>query len=128
MKLLLDTCTFLWAAAEPGRLPRRVADQILSEEHEVYLSAASAWEVVIKQATGRLPLPGAPDRFVRDQREAAGFLTLAIDEESVLHVSRLPALHRDPFDRLLVSQAIVHGMTILTPDPLITQYPARTTW
>jgi PIN domain nuclease of toxin-antitoxin system len=100
MKLLLDTCTFLWAIADPDRLPRRVADLILFEEHEVYLSAA----------------------------DAAGIQSLAVDEESALHVSRLAELHRDPFDRMLVSQAIVHGMTILTPDPLITQYPARTTW
>jgi PIN domain nuclease of toxin-antitoxin system len=128
MKLLLDTCTFLWAIGEPDRLPGRVADLILSEAHEVYFSAASAWEVVIKHAIGRLFLPDLPDRFVRDQREAAGFLPLPIDEESALHVSRLPALHRDPFDRLLVSQAIVHGMTILTPDPLIARYPARTSW
>jgi PIN domain nuclease of toxin-antitoxin system len=128
MKLLLDTCTFLWAIADPDRLPRRVGELILAEEHDVYLSAASAWEVVIKHATGRLQLRDAPDRFVRDQRDAAGILSLPIDEESALHVSRLAALHRDPFDRLLVSQAIVHGMTILTPDPLITQYPARTSW
>jgi PIN domain nuclease of toxin-antitoxin system len=128
MKLLLDTCTFLWAIAAPDRLPRRVADLILFEEHDVYLSAASAWEVVIKHGTGRLHLREAPDRFVRDQRETAGILSLPIDEESALHVSRLAPLHRDPFDRLLVSQAIVHGMTILTPDPLITQYPARTSW
>ena len=128
MKLLLDTCTFLWAIAEPDRLPRRVADLILFEEHEVYLSAASAWEIVVKHARGRLHLQAPPDRFVRDQRDAAGIQSLAVDEESALHVSRLAALHRDPFDRMLVSQAIVHGMTILTPDPLITQYPARTTW
>jgi PIN domain nuclease of toxin-antitoxin system len=128
MKLLLDTCTFLWAIADPDRLPRRVADLILFEEHEVYLSAASAWEIIIKHARGRLQLQEPSDRFVRDQREAAGIQSLAIDEESALHVSRLAALHRDPFDRMLVSQAIVHGMTILTPDPLITQYPARTTW
>jgi PIN domain nuclease of toxin-antitoxin system len=128
MRLLLDTCTFLWAIAEPDRLPRRVADLILFEEHEVYLSAASAWEIVIKHAGGRLHLQAPPDRFVRDQRDAAGIQSLAVDEESALHVSRLAALHRDPFDRMLVSQAIVHGMTILTPDPLITQYPARTTW
>ena len=128
MKLLLDTCTFLWAIAEPDRLPRRVADLILFEEHEVYLSAASAWEIVINHARGRLHLPEPPDRFVRDQRDAAGIQSLPVDEESALHLSRLAALHRDPFDRMLVSQAIVHGMTILTPDPLITQYPARTTW
>ncbi len=128
MKLLLDTCTFLWAVAEPDRLPRRVVDLILAPGNEVFVSAASAWEIVIKTGTGRLELRGEPDRFVRDQREAAGFAPLAIDEESALHVSRLPVLHRDPFDRILVSQAIVHGLTILTPDPLVTQYPARTTW
>jgi PIN domain nuclease of toxin-antitoxin system len=76
----------------------------------------------------RLRLPGAPDRFVREQREAAGFAALPIDEESALHVWRLPALHRDPFGRLLAAQAIVHGLIILTPDPLVVQYPARTAW
>ena len=128
MKLLLDTCTFLWAVAEPDRLPRRMSEMILSPEHEVYVSASSAWEIVIKTGTGRLRLRDDADRFVREQREAAGFTALPIDEESALHVSRLPALHWDPFDRILVSQAIVHGMTILTPDPLVTQYPARTAW
>jgi PIN domain nuclease of toxin-antitoxin system len=128
VKLLLDTCTFLWAAADPDRLSRRARALFLSREHEVYLSAASAWEIAIKQATGRLPLEQPPDRFVIEQREASGVAPLPVDEESALHISRLPALHRDPFDRLLVAQAIVHGMTILTPDPLVTQYPARTTW
>ena len=78
MRLLLDTCTFLWAIAEPDRLPRRVADLILFEEHEVYLSAASAWEIVIKHARGRLHLQAPPDRFVRDQRDAAGIQSLAV--------------------------------------------------
>lgn len=128
MKLLLDTCTFLWAVSQPDRLPRRVAEQILAQDNEVFVSAASAWEIVIKAGLGHLELRGESDRFVREQREAAGFAPLAIDEESALHVSRLPVLHRDPFDRILVSQAIVHGLTILTPDPLMTQYPARTSW
>jgi PIN domain nuclease of toxin-antitoxin system len=128
VKLLLDTCAFLWAVLEPDRLSARGRELFLSPEHEVYLSAASAWEIAIKHGIGRLPLHQAPDRFVVEQREASGVAPLPIDEESALHVSRLPALHRDPFDRLLVAQAIVHGMTILTPDPLVTQYPARTTW
>jgi PIN domain nuclease of toxin-antitoxin system len=128
MKLLLDTCTFLWATSDPDKLPPRVAEMILSSGNEVYVSAASAWEIVIKAGTGRLIFRDAADRFVREQREAAGFAPLPIDEESALHVSRLPILHRDPFDRMLVSQAIVHGLTILTPDPLVTQYPARTAW
>jgi PIN domain nuclease of toxin-antitoxin system len=94
----------------------------------VFLSAASAWEIAIKHGLGRLPLPEAPERFVPAERDAHGITPLPIDEESALHLSRLPALHRDPFDRMLVSQAIVHGLTILTPDPLVTQYPARTMW
>ncbi|MDQ3420734.1 MAG: type II toxin-antitoxin system VapC family toxin [Acidobacteriota bacterium] len=128
MKLLLDTCTFLWAISEPDRLPQRVVDAILAQENEVFVSAASAWEIVIKTGTGRLELRGEADRYVHEQREAAGFAPLPIDEDSALHVSRLPVLHRDPFDRILVSQAIVHGLTILTPDPLVIQYPARTAW
>jgi PIN domain nuclease of toxin-antitoxin system len=73
-------------------------------------------------------LPDPLERFVPAMREDHGIELLAIDEESVLQTTRLPALHRDPFDRLLVCQAIVHGMTLLTPDPLVTQYPARVMW
>ena len=94
----------------------------------VRLSAASSWEIAIKHGLGRLVLPQPPEGFVPAEREAHGIAPLPIDEESTLHLSRLPALHRNPFDRLLVSQAIVHGLTIVTPDPLVTQYPARTLW
>jgi PIN domain nuclease of toxin-antitoxin system len=127
MKLLLDTCTFLWLITDAPRLSRRARELFQAPDNEVYLSAASAWEIAIKHGLGRLPIQ-APERFVRDMREAHGVLALPIDEESALHVSRLPGLHRDPFDRMLVSQAIVHGLAVLTPDPLVTQYPARTIW
>ena len=128
MKLLLDTCTFLWISGGGRELPPRVADLYRSSEHEVYLSAASAWEIAVKCATGRLSLPVAPERLVRSERDRLGVLPLPVDEESALHLSRLPDLHRDPFDRMLVSQAIVHGLAILTPDRLVSQYPARTIW
>ena len=128
MKLLLDTCTFLWALSGVPPLPPRVADMVRNPDNDVFLSAASAWEIAIKHAAGKLTLPEHPERYVPAMRAARGFAALAIDEESALHASRLPSLHRDPFDRLLVSQAIVHGMTILTSDRLITQYPARTLW
>jgi PIN domain nuclease of toxin-antitoxin system len=128
MKLLLDTCAFLWIVADAPALSMRARSLFRAPDHDVFLSAASAWEIAIKHAAGRLPLPEAPDRFVRTMREAHGIESLPIDEESALHVSRLPALHRDPFDRMIVSQAIVHGMTILTPDPLVTRYPGRTAW
>jgi len=128
MKLLLDTCTFLWLISDSGNVPERVVEMYRAPENDVYLSAASAWEIVLKHARGRLPLPVPPERLVREERETRGIEPLPIDEESALHLSRLPALHRDPFDRILVSQAIVHGLVILTPDPLVTQYPARTAW
>ncbi len=128
MKLLLDTCAFLWIVADAPELSARARDLFHAADNEVYLSAASAWEIAVKHGLGRLPLPDAADRFVREMRAAHGIAALPIDEESALHVVRLPGLHRDPFDRMLVSQAIVHGMTILTPDEFITQYPGRTTW
>jgi len=128
VRLLLDTCTFLWIIADASPLSRRARDLFRAADSEVFLSAASAWEIAIKESLGRLPLPDDVERFIPEMREAHGIVSLPIDEESALHVSRLPHLHRDPFDRLLVSQAIVHGLAILTPDPLVTQYPARTIW
>jgi len=128
VRFLLDTCAFLWIIADAPELPPRVRALFESPDNEVFLSAASAWEIAIKHATGRLPLPDRPERFVPEMRESHAIGALPVDEESVLHVSRLPALHRDPFDRMLVSQAIVHGLSILTPDPLVIQYPARTIW
>jgi len=128
VKLLLDTCTFLWIAGGGRGLSPRCATFFQSQDNEVYLSAASAWEIAVKHASGRLPLPVPPAQLVAEERARLGVLPLPIDEESALHTSRLPVLHRDPFDRVLVAQAIVHGLTILTPDPLVTQYPARTVW
>lgn len=128
MKLLIDTCTFLWIVGDAPALSRRARELFRAADNEVYLSTASAWEIAVKHGLGRLRLPEPPERFVPDMRERHGILSLAIDEESALHVSRLPALHRDPFDRMIVAQAIVHGLAILTPDSLVTQYPGRTIW
>jgi PIN domain nuclease of toxin-antitoxin system len=128
VKLLLDTCTFLWMVDQYENLSARALELVRSSENDLYLSAASAWEVSTKCAARRLSLSEPPDLYVPIQREAHGIQALPMDEESALHTGRLPRLHRDPFDRMLVAQAIVHGMTIVTPDPVIRQYPARTTW
>ena len=128
MKLLLDTCSFLWLANGERAFSREVAQVIMAADTELALSAVSAWELAIKHTRGRLPLPEPLARFVPRVRDRYWIAFLPLDEESALHIVTLPALHADPFDRMLVSQAIVHGMTILTPDPLITQYPARTLW
>jgi len=128
VKLLADTCTFLWIASDSPRLSKTAAAMFQDRNNERYLSAASAWEIGIKYAAGRLPLPGRPDIFVPWARDASGIASLEIDEESALHAGRLPGLHADPFDRMLIAQAIVHGMTILTPDPEIERYAVRVLW
>lgn len=128
MRVLLDTCTFLWLAADAPQLSSRARDLFQDPANEVYLSSVAPWEIAVKYSLGRLPLPTPPERFVPAQRERHGIAPLPLDEESVLQAHRLPALHRDPFDRMLVCQAIVHGMAILTPDPLVVQYPVRTLW
>lgn len=118
----------LWIASGSPRLGKTVTAAFLDPNNERYLSAASAWEIAIKHAAGRLPLPERPDLFVPNLREASGIASLGIDEESALQAGRLPGLHADPFDRMLIAQAIVHGMTILTPDPAIEQYAVRILW
>jgi PIN domain nuclease of toxin-antitoxin system len=128
VKLLLDTCTFLWIASESPKLSKAASAIFLDRNNERYLSAASAWEIGIKYASGRLQLPDRPDVFVPMNRDLSGILSLDIDEESALQAGRLPALHGDPFDRMLVAQAVVHGMTIVTPDLQIEQYAVRVLW
>jgi PIN domain nuclease of toxin-antitoxin system len=128
MKILVDTCTFLWIATDSPRLSKTASAIFLDRNNERYLSSASAWEIGIKHAAGRLPLPQRPDIFVPKIRDRSGIASVDIDEESALHACRLPALHSDPFDRMLVAQAVVHGMAILTPDPEIEQYAVRVLW
>ena len=95
---------------------------------EVYLSAISAWEIAVKQSRGHLDLSEPAARYVPKYREALRLLELPLDEASALQVARLPQAHKDPFDRMLVCQAIAHGLAIVTPDPLIGQYPVRILW
>jgi len=128
MKLLLDTATFLHAALEPKKLSARAAKLLLDPENERYLSVVSSWEIAIKYSLGKLRLPNGPGHFIPTHREHMGATILPLDEESVFHVTRLPHLHRDPFDRILISQAIVHGMSLLTSDPEMSRYPVRTEW
>ena len=127
MRFLLDTCAFIWIV-EGASLPPRVVAIVREPDHELYLSAASCWEIATKHALGRLPLADRPERVVPTEREKHRIASLPLDEESALHVARLPRLHRDPFDRLLIGQAIVHGLTIVTPDPIISKYHVRTIW
>jgi PIN domain nuclease of toxin-antitoxin system len=128
VKCLLDSCTFLWIVAGSKDLSP-VARQIFANPaNEIFLSVVSVWELSVKHALGKLPLPSTLDRFVAEERERHGIAALPLSELAVFHLHKLPQLHRDPFDRILICQAIEHDCVLLTPDPLIVQYPVRTRW
>ncbi|MGH9410384.1 MAG: type II toxin-antitoxin system VapC family toxin [Vicinamibacterales bacterium] len=122
MRILLDTQCWLWMALAPGRLSPDARMLLESREHMVYFSAASAWEIAIKHALGKLRLPDAPEAYVPDRVAVLAVQPLPIDHAHALRVSALPPHHRDPFDRLLVAQAQIEGLTILTSDPQIRAY------
>jgi PIN domain nuclease of toxin-antitoxin system len=128
VKILLDTHTFLWAITNNAQLSVRVAQEIVTPNNEVFVSVASSWEISIKYSLGKLNLPQTPDQYLAAQRLKAGFELLLIDEPEVCQVHRLPTIHRDPFDRLLVAQASCYGMLLATNDPIFAQYPVRTLW
>ena len=128
MRFLLDTATFLFAATADRRLSLTARDIIQSPDDPIYLSAISTWEIAVKHGRGKLSLPEPPDRYVPRLREQMGVEELPLREETILRVGRLPSIHGDPFDRALVSQAIAMGMTILTPDEAVRQYPVPTIW
>lgn len=128
MRLLLDTVTFLWIVEGSDELSADARDLFRNPDHEVHLSVVSAWEIAVKHELGRLPLPERPERFVPSMREAHGIESLPLLESATLQLPKLPALHKDPFDRMLVCQAIDGGFTILTPDDLVRQYPVSAAW
>ena len=124
MRILLDTHVFLWYITADSKLPAAFAVAIQDPANEVYLSAASVWEAVIKHGLGKLPLPGPPADYLPRQRDAHGIASLPVDEGAMPHLAALPPLHRDPFDRILVAQALLHGLTVASVDPFVTAYPA----
>lgn len=123
MRLLLDTHIVLWAAAMPEKLPNTAVELLNDERNTLFFSAASFWEIVIKNALGR------SDFQVNCQQLRSGLLInnyheLLVSSEHCLYVETLPSHHKDPFDRILVAQAIVEDMTLLTADSLLSQYPS----
>jgi PIN domain nuclease of toxin-antitoxin system len=123
MRLLLDTQVFLWYISADPRLPTVFRDAIRDPANQVYLSVASVWEAVIKYSLGKLPLPEAPAEYLPRQRQAHQITSLPIDEAALAHLAGLPALHRDPFDRILIAQALQHGLTLVTVDSAVRAYP-----
>jgi PIN domain nuclease of toxin-antitoxin system len=119
---LLDTHIFLWFISRDARLPENIRDAIRDPANEVYLSAVSVWEVIVKHQLGKLPLPEMPATYLPKQRDLHQIASLALDENSVAQLVNLPPLHRDPFDRMLVCQALQNNLTIATVDPAVRAY------
>jgi PIN domain nuclease of toxin-antitoxin system len=128
VRCLLDTCTFLWLNLERGRLSLRAREACAGEGNTLLPSAASAWEITAKHRAGQLALPEAPDQYVPSRRALNGIGSLRFREDDAFQLAKLPASHKEPFDRMLISQAITRGLTILTPDPHISQYPISVIW
>jgi PIN domain nuclease of toxin-antitoxin system len=122
MKLLLDTHLLLWAAGQPERLSASARRLINDKRNELLFSAASLWEVAIKRGLGREDFK-VDARLLRRGLLDNGYNELPIISDHVVAIESLPPIHRDPFDRLLVAQATVEGVTLLTLDPLVAQYP-----
>ena len=121
MKLLLDTQLLLWAAGQPERLSSRAKRQLNDPENELLFSAASLWEIAIKSGLGRDDFRVEP-RVLRRALLDNGYIELPITSEHAVNVDTLPPLHKDPFDRLLLSQALVEGITLLTADEQLARY------
>jgi len=122
MKILLDTHIFLWFISSDTKLSADVRDAIRDPDNEVYLSAVSIWEAIVKYQLGKLPLPEPPEIYLPKQRDLHQISSLALDESSVVRLANLPPLHRDPFDRMLVCQALQNGLTIATRDSAVRAY------
>jgi PIN domain nuclease of toxin-antitoxin system len=129
MKLLLDTHLLLWAAGEPKRLSKQARTLIDNPDNELLFSAASLWEVAIKRGLGRKDFK-VDTRLLRRGLLDNGYSELPIISDHVVATESLPPIHKDPFDRVLVAQATVEGVTLLTIDSLVAQYPGpiKTVW
>ena len=122
MKLLLDTHLLLWAAGQPENLSPAARQQLEAPENELLFSAASLWEIAIKHGLGRNDFRAAP-RLLRRGLLDNGYIELPITSAHAVALDSLPPIHKDPFDRMLVAQSITEGVTLLTADPLVAQYP-----
>ena len=131
MRYLLDTCTFIWLVSDPRGLSNAALAAIEDVDSVCFLSVISTWEIITKNRLGKLDVEtrgSTLDAFLRDSRVAHDVETLGMDEPSVGRLVNLPDIHRDPFDRMLICQAIEHQLVLVTPDPHIQRYPIKTLW
>lgn len=126
LKVLLDTQAWLWIQVSPERFSREALELVEDLRNELLLSAASSWEIAIKFALGKLALPEPPAEYVPARLELSGTKALGVEHRHALHVATLPHHHRDPFDRLIVAQAQLEELPVLTSDPSVMRYDIET--
>jgi PIN domain nuclease of toxin-antitoxin system len=128
LKYLLDTNVWLWSLFEPERIARNAREVLADLSQEVFVSAATSWEVTIKAGLGKLTLPEQPATYVPRRMADQGLRALSVSHPHALAVFSLPNHHRDPFDRLLVAQATLEDMILVTGDPILKKYPVEILW
>lgn len=128
MKLLLDTHAFLWADGEPHKLSTRAKAACENQDNDLILSVVSIWEMQLKIMLGKLSLRAPLRQVIDDWVRDSGLKILTLNEQHILRLDSLPALHKDPFDRLLVAQADLEGCELVTQDREIARYPISTLW
>jgi PIN domain nuclease of toxin-antitoxin system len=128
MTAILDTHAFVWMDAEPTKVSATALGYLHDPNCTVYLSVVSVWEIVVKVRTGKLTLRDDVDRIVRDHLRTTPVRLLPLSYDHVLVNRTLPMVHKDPFDRMLISQAVAESAVLLTDDPWIRRYPVRTDW
>ncbi|MEH1897774.1 MAG: type II toxin-antitoxin system VapC family toxin [Nostoc sp.] len=128
MKLLLDTQCWLWWFAQPERLNEEAIAHIADENNELWLSVASIWEIGIKVAIGKLPLPDPLDSYISSRMAQLGMRSLEITASHALQAAALPLHHRDPFDRMLIAQAQIEKMTLVSADSMFNKYDISLLW
>lgn len=128
MKHLLDTMVWLWSVGPVEKIGKEGLTILQSGDEDLYLSAASSWEIAIKTRIGKYELPEPPGKYVPKRLMEQGIHPLSVSQSHALRVHDLPLHHRDPFDRLLIAQAIMEDMAILTADHLFEKYPVEIVW
>jgi PIN domain nuclease of toxin-antitoxin system len=128
VNLLLDSCTLIWLASEPARLSQAAAGAINATETILHISHASLWEITLKHGTGKLTLPVAPRQWWTEQVGKWGLVELPLTAEALLRGSKLPAHHKDPFDRVILARALMHDLAFVSPDGAFRPYGVRVVW
>jgi PIN domain nuclease of toxin-antitoxin system len=128
MRILLDTCAFIWLASDPDQLGDGAKQALRAPHKERFLSLASVWEIVLKYHTGKLPLPTKPEAWIEEQARIQDITILNLERGVIYQSGKLPAVHRDPIDRMIAADSLFHKMPILSPDGPFGEYGCQVIW